>query len=247
MKLIGKLFSFVLVIVISLTSCSTKKMELVNKTEPVMQGERIKFQPVNNYFFHPDAIIPTEPLITTKSQFDSLFGAAPFMGKDGEPTKVDFSRQSVIAVVKPSSMASISLSASYVYNYGNRVVFTYNNITGDSQSYYSQPILLIAVSKSDVEGCTVELREERDASPSTLIISYDGEVGDSALMKAVKESKAELIYHYNIIKGIAIRIPKDMTMPEAIQYFKKIKGVIAVERDHINHLMDQNTNDSNIQ
>ena len=217
-------------------SCSTsKKLDVTNKTS-VCLGKKVKFELVNNYFFRNDAKIPVSPLITSQTQFDSLFGAAAFMGKDGEPTKVDFSKQSIIAVVKPSSTVSMTLSPSCVYKDGEHVTFIYSNITGNEQTYFSQPILLIAVDKSDVDGCDVSVHEERDVSASTLIISYDSEIGDSALMQAVKDTKAKLIYHYNIINGIAIRIPQNMTMPEAIKYFKKVKGVIAVERDHVAHL-----------
>lgn len=83
-----------------------------------------------------------------------------------------------------------------------------------------------------------DFERSEEFSPSTLIIMYDNETGKEPLMEAVKKSGAELIYDYNIIPGIAIRIPKNMTMSKAILYFKKVKGVIAVERDHINHLMD---------
>ncbi|MCE2615323.1 hypothetical protein [Phocaeicola oris] len=67
-------------------------MELIRKTELIAQEEKISFQPVNNYFFRNDATIPESPLITTQRQFDSLFWAAAFMGKDCEPSKVDLSK-----------------------------------------------------------------------------------------------------------------------------------------------------------
>ena len=50
-------------------------------------------------------------------------------------------------------------------------------------------------------------------------------------MQAVKKCGAELIDYYNIIKCLAVKITQSMTMPEAIQYFKKVKDVIDVERD----------------
>jgi len=146
---------------LTLTGCSTsKKTDAIDKTS-VMQGEKIKFELVKNYFFRNDAEIPTSPLVTSQEQFDSLFGAAAFMGKDGMPTKVDFDKQSVIAVVKPSSTTSLSLSPLHVYKNGNDVIFTYKNAVGGDQGFYTQPILLIVVDKSDVDGCTVSLQEER--------------------------------------------------------------------------------------
>lgn len=75
-------------------------------------------------------------------------------------------------------------------------------------------------------------------SPTTLIVTYDKEVGSKHLRDAIKKSGAEIIYDYNIIPGMAIRKPEDMTLDEAIAYFKKVKGVVAVERDYIHRLVE---------
>ncbi len=81
-------------------------------------------------------------------------------------------------------------------------------------------------------------------SPSTLIISYDAEIGKETLLGAVKDYGAEIIYDYNIINAIAIKIPEGKTLQESIEYFRKVKGVLAVEKDRIYHLtrMDQKLN-----
>ena len=75
-------------------------------------------------------------------------------------------------------------------------------------------------------------------SPTNLIIMYDAEVGKEALMQAVKDYGAELLYDYSIIPGIAIKIPEGKHILEAIDYFNQVQGVTAVERDHIYHLTD---------
>ena len=75
-------------------------------------------------------------------------------------------------------------------------------------------------------------------SPTTLIVTYDKEVGSKHLRDAIKKSGAEIIYDYSIIPGMAIRKPEDMTLDEAIAYFKKVKGVVAVERDYIHRLIE---------
>lgn len=75
-------------------------------------------------------------------------------------------------------------------------------------------------------------------SMTNLIIMYDEEVGKEPLLAAIKDYKAEIIYDYNIIPGIAIKIPQGADIHAAIKYFKKVKGVTAVERDHIYHLTD---------
>lgn len=75
-------------------------------------------------------------------------------------------------------------------------------------------------------------------SKTNLIILYDKEVGKEYLLQAVKEYGAELLYDYSIIPGIAIKIPEGTDILKAIAFFEKVKGVTAVERDHIYHLIE---------
>ena len=67
---------------------------------------------------------------------------------------------------------------------------------------------------------------------------YDQEIGKEPLLKAIKDYKAEIIYDYSIIPGMAIKKPDSKTLEEAMQYFKKVKGVVSVEYDHVYHLTD---------
>lgn len=82
------------------------------------------------------------------------------------------------------------------------------------------------------------IKEGIDVSPDRLIIMYDEEIGKEPLLSAVEAYGAELIYDYSIIPGIAIRIPEDKDIRDAINYFKKVQGVTSIERDHIYHLTD---------
>lgn len=104
--------------------------------------------------------------------------------------------------------------------------------------------LALALSCSTQKAVTVidnpqpVLGDETDVSPNTLIIMYDTEAGKEPLLKAVEQYGAELIYDYSIIPGIAIGIPDGTDIHEAIAFFRKVKGVISVERDRIYHLTD---------
>ena len=46
-----------------------------------------------------------------------------------------------------------------------------------------------------------------DFSPDTLIISYDETIGKEPLLAAIEEYNATIIYDYNMINAMAIRIP----------------------------------------
>ena len=77
---------------------------------------------------------------------------------------------------------------------------------------------------------------EPQYSPTNLIISVDQNIGKDHLKKAIQEYNAEVLYDYNIISSMAIKIPPGKNIEEAIEFFKKVKGVIAVERDGIAHI-----------
>lgn len=76
----------------------------------------------------------------------------------------------------------------------------------------------------------------RQYNPKTLIIFYDGKKGHKALKKAVKKTKAEVIYDYNSFKAMAIKKPDSMTLEQAINFFSKVKGVLQVTKDAIYHI-----------
>ena len=111
--------------------------------------ENVPYEVVKNYFIRTDASFPDSPLITTQEQFDSLFGAAAFMGKDGQPTHIDFDRQSVIAVVLPETDIETTLRPLSLTRSGGTMTFTYGKEENDKMSYTIRPVLLVATDKAD--------------------------------------------------------------------------------------------------
>lgn len=75
-------------------------------------------------------------------------------------------------------------------------------------------------------------------SPDVFLVMYDAEIGKEPLLKAIKEYKCEIVYDYRIINGMALKKADDKSLEETMRYFKKIKGVVSVEYDHIYHLTD---------
>ena len=78
----------------------------------------------------------------------------------------------------------------------------------------------------------------QEYAPDRLIIMYDEIIGKEPLLKALKDYNAEIIYDYDIIPGMAIKIPEGSDIKEAIKFFKSVKGVVSVERDRIIRLTD---------
>lgn len=75
-----------------------------------------------------------------------------------------------------------------------------------------------------------------DEQPHTLIVWYDSTVGPEALLKAIKAHGSQVIYQYKNFNSMAIRIPKKESLQKAIQHYQKVKGVLSVNEDQINHL-----------
>ena len=63
----------------------------------------VKYSAVNNYFVRNDAPADIPATYTSQVAFDSIFGAAAFMGKGGRPTAIDWNRQIAIAKVLPET------------------------------------------------------------------------------------------------------------------------------------------------
>ena len=75
-------------------------------------------------------------------------------------------------------------------------------------------------------------------SNNTLIISYDPLNGKEALLAAIAEYNATIIYDYKYINSLAIRIPDETKIQDAIEFFSAVHGVLSVIRDSIIHIDD---------
>ena len=87
---------------------------------------------------------------------------------------------------------------------------------------------------------TLSIRHEHvpEHSPNVFLVMYDAEIGKDLLLKAIKEYKVEVIYDYNMINGMALKKPNNKPLEETMTFFKKVKGVVSVEYDHVYHLTD---------
>lgn len=99
-------------------------------------------------------------------------------------------------------------------------------------------LLIISLSTTVVLACSTAKKTEKPQQENTvsdsnrnLIIYYDAAVGKEGLIKTVDSYGAKLLHDYNSLHGIAIQIPQGKSMDKAINHFKKINGVISVDRD----------------
>lgn len=79
---------------------------------------------------------------------------------------------------------------------------------------------------------------EQEHSPNVFLVMYDAEVGKEPLLDAIKKYGCEIVYDYKIIDGMALKKPEKKSLEETMLYFKGVKGVLTVEYDRINHLVE---------
>lgn len=111
-------------------------------------SKSVSYTVAKNYFVNNslDSLPPVK--ITDEAVFNKCFGMATAMGKDGQPTAIDFSRQYVIAVTLPVTDTMTVLKPKRLVKASDgRLTFTYVVKRGKKMSYSIQPLLLVIVDK----------------------------------------------------------------------------------------------------
>lgn len=128
----------------------------------VMKRTKVDYVEANHYFVRNDMKSLPPTTITTQQQFDSCFGMAAVMGKDGLPTSINFAHQFVIAVALPETdVQTVLTPVSLEQTNARELTFTYRLKRGQKQTYTMQPLLLIIVDKK-YEGNVVLKAKESD-------------------------------------------------------------------------------------
>jgi heat shock protein HslJ len=125
-----------------ISTAQTKHKKILNEiTTP--------FQVINGYFLKNTFIEDHLPnaKITTQNEFDELFGAAAFMGKNGMPTSINFKQQYVIAITEKETYFNTTISPISLKKIANKILFEYRIIKGKQQSFTIRPLTMILVSK----------------------------------------------------------------------------------------------------
>lgn len=110
----------------------------------------VNYSEARNYFFRNDAKQPADLLIIrSQAELDQYFGEAAFMGKGGEPTKIDFSKCFVVAKVLPVTNHSTHISLQRIERTGDKhlTLFWQIAVNPTPQSYSMQPMKLVVLDK----------------------------------------------------------------------------------------------------
>lgn len=108
----------------------------------------VPFFVARNYFVRSDADVPENVKITDQATFEGVFGMAAFMGRDGQPTSIDWDKEFVIAVVKPVTDFETVMEPLSLIRKGESLVLSYSLLSGrEEMSYTIRPFFIIVVDK----------------------------------------------------------------------------------------------------
>ena len=112
----------------------------------------VNYTEVKHYFHIKDTTLPYNKLITSQADFDKYFSPAAVMGKDGEPTKIDFRKKIVVAIALSGTDRATEIKDLKVVDTGkgeysekNELHLRYTVNYGPRRSYVIEPMYLVAI------------------------------------------------------------------------------------------------------
>lgn len=109
----------------------------------------VPFAPAHNYYVRNDAPRPVPMKITTQDAFERFFGMAAFMGKNGQPTPIDFEHQFVIAIVLPETNHSTTIDVERLTNKAEGLAVSAKIEVSEKENSWTQvPMQLLIVDRS---------------------------------------------------------------------------------------------------
>ena len=86
--------------------------------------------------------------ITNDKDFDKYFGLAAFMGKGGEPTRVDFANEFVLPIVLPETDCETDITAVSISGNTSVINLNYKVKVGEKRDFFIRPLMLLVVDKA---------------------------------------------------------------------------------------------------
>lgn len=114
------------------------------------QGVTANYIRMDNYYVSNQLKNGTHKLVIHNQQeFESVFGAAAVMGRNGQPTNIDFRHQFVIAVILPETDRITSIETVMLKRLGDRLYYSYIVEEGHRTSYTMRPFTAVVVDRNE--------------------------------------------------------------------------------------------------
>lgn len=144
--------TFVAVYFLALAACSGSK-------QAKNDVEQISYHEARNYFLNLGQEVAVGQKITNEQDFNRYFGMAAYMGKDGEPTGVDFDNEFVLPIVLPETDCETDITAVSLSGNASVINLNYKVKVGEKRDFYIRPIMLLVVDKA-YRDAQVQLNKE---------------------------------------------------------------------------------------
>jgi hypothetical protein len=145
-----------LILSLAFLSCQQEKQEVKYSTTQSnfalvdSQLMSVDFQIAKNYFVKNTIDSIANPLIESQLTFDSIFGMATTMGAEGKPTAIDFTKQSVIAMMLPATNFNTEIIPSKLSkNNKGQLLFSYVINQEEKSSATMVPCCVLIINKED--------------------------------------------------------------------------------------------------
>lgn len=137
------------------------------------QGVTANYTRMNNYYVNNHMKNGTLKLVIHNQQeFESVFGQAAVMGRNGQPTSIDFSHQFVIAVILPETDRQTIIETVMLKRLGDRLYYSYIIEEGHRTSYNIRPFTAVIVDRNEPSDVVFQRVTRQDLENAG--IQYDG-------------------------------------------------------------------------
>ena len=138
-------FFYISILTISfcLTGCKSNDIAFKrNKKTELREGVEIEFTVLKNYFVKNNAPKIDDPKIETEPDFNDFFGMATTMSEEGKPTKIDFRKKFVIAVILTETEIKTRVEPKkLIKDKSGNLTLLYKVTKGEKQSYVQIPFI----------------------------------------------------------------------------------------------------------
>lgn len=123
--------------------------------------ENVSYVEGRHFFYNNNVPTGKAVKLTSKPEFEKYIGYAPVMGKNGEPTHIDFNSQMAIAMALPvTDTMTVVKPVSLKKSGDNELTLGYSVVKkGGKMSYSMLPSFVIIVDKK-YQNCTIKQVEK---------------------------------------------------------------------------------------
>ncbi len=138
-----------------------------------LSGVTANYHRASNYFVNNNFPDGTHKLVIENQQdFDMVFGEGAVMGRNGQPTKVDFRHQFVVAVILPVTNRQTVIETALVRRLNDRLYFSYIIEEGHATNYSMRPFTAVVVDRNEPGDVVFQRVTRQDLQQAG--ITYEG-------------------------------------------------------------------------